>query len=491
MGNIGSAFGGNSGNSGGGQLGSSDALRERRRNGIFPRTKKVDGGYLFPMNGLYSRGDKAKDLATSQEQLQEESEDFSYHLDLIQQFIVSRRLAPFYLGYNDEESIPTEKVTLFAGANDATALESKTVTDNASSSTTRPKSVSFNVSAANFIKSISSASGTLRRSGSFKQQGNPLNAETSSSDLAAETGKNPSHPTSPVSSHRNNHEDKVKPDYSDPVECPICFLLYPKNINYTRCCDHPICTECFIEIRRNTDDGSSACCPFCVRPEFGVYYNPPEKSRENDVSYDHRDYRASTLSLPISPTKKAQPSTSTVNVVVASGGRTSSVTSTSPSSIKRSNSELNMSAKVKKGSELPQQLIVTSDQIRPDFLKNFEKKQERERERSRLGKCFLGWYVKRFSIGGTKQTSQCELGSKLLDTTKTTCIPTTSIWHRYFPALCQDQKARCEFCYWFRCFTRNTFVLFQLTRYEHGSRRNDATRSNTAVNGRTRRSTAA
>ena len=38
--------------------------------------------------------------------------------------------------------------------------------------------------------------------------------------------------------------------YKDATECPICFLTYPPYLNRTRCCDQPICTECFVQIKR-------------------------------------------------------------------------------------------------------------------------------------------------------------------------------------------------------------------------------------------------
>ncbi|KAI8055880.1 hypothetical protein BDF22DRAFT_741180 [Syncephalis plumigaleata] len=64
--------------------------------------------------------------------------------------------------------------------------------------------------------------------------------------------------------------------YRNAIECPICFLFYPRNINYSRCCHQPICTECFLQIKRNsTDITSPASCPFCVKPNFGVIYTPP------------------------------------------------------------------------------------------------------------------------------------------------------------------------------------------------------------------------
>ncbi|CAO3642155.1 unnamed protein product [Cunninghamella blakesleeana] len=64
--------------------------------------------------------------------------------------------------------------------------------------------------------------------------------------------------------------------YNNAVECPICFLYYPPNINYSRCCDQPICTECFIQIHRPTDDPTNpATCPFCLESNYGITYRPP------------------------------------------------------------------------------------------------------------------------------------------------------------------------------------------------------------------------
>lgn len=86
--------------------------------------------------------------------------------------------------------------------------------------------------------------------------------------------------------------------YKNAAECPICFLYYPPYLNKTRCCDQPICSECFVQIKRPDphppehhdgpdvqqpaepqEDGmlvsEPACCPFCVQPEFGITYEPP------------------------------------------------------------------------------------------------------------------------------------------------------------------------------------------------------------------------
>lgn len=84
--------------------------------------------------------------------------------------------------------------------------------------------------------------------------------------------------------------------YKNATECPICFLTYPPYLNHTRCCDQPICSECFVQIKRpdphypeghnesdpnpNTEEtgllvSEPACCPYCTQPDFGVTYEPP------------------------------------------------------------------------------------------------------------------------------------------------------------------------------------------------------------------------
>ncbi|KAI8142989.1 hypothetical protein BJV82DRAFT_669120 [Fennellomyces sp. T-0311] len=63
------------------------------------------------------------------------------------------------------------------------------------------------------------------------------------------------------------------------IECPICLLYYPTHINYSRCCSQPICTECFLQLKRSSKTPlQPVSCPFCVRSEFGVVYIPPATS---------------------------------------------------------------------------------------------------------------------------------------------------------------------------------------------------------------------
>ncbi|WVF72274.1 hypothetical protein IAT40_007086 [Kwoniella sp. CBS 6097] len=78
-------------------------------------------------------------------------------------------------------------------------------------------------------------------------------------------------------------EERVKREkraYSNAVECPICFLNYPPNINTSRCCQQPVCTECFVQMKRSEAtithlESDPACCPFCMETDFGVIYERP------------------------------------------------------------------------------------------------------------------------------------------------------------------------------------------------------------------------
>ena len=93
---------------------------------------------------------------------------------------------------------------------------------------------------------------------------------------------------------RDERDRREKKAYLGATECPICFLVsflnlelskadkqnYPPNINTSRCCQQPICTECFVQIKRSEPsithlESEPACCPFCVETDFGVIYERP------------------------------------------------------------------------------------------------------------------------------------------------------------------------------------------------------------------------
>jgi len=87
--------------------------------------------------------------------------------------------------------------------------------------------------------------------------------------------------------------------YKKASECPICFLYYPPLINTSRCCDQPICTECFVQIKRADPTTTNlisepAACPYCVEPNFGVTYIPPPPARRTGLGAPKSGQNAQT-----------------------------------------------------------------------------------------------------------------------------------------------------------------------------------------------------
>lgn len=155
--------------------------------------------------------------------------------------------------------------------------------------------------------------------------------------------------------------------YKDASECPICFLYYPPHLNRTRCCDQPICSECFVQIKRpdphppehgEPDSNAPApaegerteqeegqlisepsACPFCVQPEFGVTYTPPIFRRGLTYAADPSARPSPKITSPVSSTS----SLSSANLAPIVGRRrATSLSATDPT-------------------------VVTTDKIRPDW----------------------------------------------------------------------------------------------------------------------------
>ena len=151
--------------------------------------------------------------------------------------------------------------------------------------------------------------------------------------------------------------------YKDADECPICFLYYPPYLNRTRCCDQPICSECFVQIKRpephppdhGEDDPNAASqnpeanqaeecqlvsepasCPFCVQPELGVTYVPPPFRR--GLTYASDLSGRPNIGSPMSSSS----SLSSGNVGAPGRRRATSLSATDPA-------------------------VVTTDRIRPDW----------------------------------------------------------------------------------------------------------------------------
>ncbi|KAF9149503.1 SNF1-interacting protein [Linnemannia schmuckeri] len=191
------------------------------------KTDHVDGGTLLP-NGIYSG-----------------PQDYDFRI--VQRLIHQRRLAPFYKGLEDWDD-------------NEDALEVRAA--------------------------AAAASGGSSASASTHQQQQQQSARGAHAHSHSHSTSSHGHTRGNSSSHNNSQgyaersmvadpEREMKRLYQGAIECPICFLYYPRNINRTRCCDKPMCTECFVQLKRlESAPTESPACPYCVEPHFGVIYSP-------------------------------------------------------------------------------------------------------------------------------------------------------------------------------------------------------------------------
>ncbi|KAK4100082.1 hypothetical protein N658DRAFT_428664 [Parathielavia hyrcaniae] len=145
--------------------------------------------------------------------------------------------------------------------------------------------------------------------------------------------------------------------YKNATECPICFLTYPPYLNHTRCCDQPICSECFVQIKRpdphfpeghNENDpnhnpeeaagllvSEPACCPYCTQLDFGVTYEPPPFRR--GLAYSMTPAAVGTMSAAMSSSSSVNSATLSPGLASpGSGGgrrRNQSISASSPAVI--------------------------------------------------------------------------------------------------------------------------------------------------------------
>jgi len=64
----------------------------------------------------------------------------------------------------------------------------------------------------------------------------------------------------------------------DAVECPICFLFFDA-FNRSACCNQPICTECYLQIR---PQNTPVACPFCSVDAFCAIVAPTPPAGAKD-----------------------------------------------------------------------------------------------------------------------------------------------------------------------------------------------------------------
>ncbi|KAL5117517.1 SNF1-interacting protein [Pleosporales sp. CAS-2024a] len=302
------------------------ALRAQEREKSL-REEGVDGGFLVTL-GVYTG-----------------PEDFSK--PIVRQFQIERRLAPFWKGLDDHQDTWTEHqlVAVVSGsplpAADDVPQQDPPRPSTHLSPAWNPRSSEPNLNHLTVPIASRSMSQTSDRSGSlspshpafslpsptspiasnssstpfFRGRAKTLASLATGSRNASQVDMAPQELTLPNDAHVNGQRIEAFL-YKNAEECPICFMFYPPYLNKTRCCDQPICSECFVQIKRpdphppeHHGDAENpppelqeelqlvsepAACPFCVQPEFGVSYEPPPFRR--GLVYHHQGQTALTSS---------------------------------------------------------------------------------------------------------------------------------------------------------------------------------------------------
>lgn len=174
--------------------------------------------------------------------------------------------------------------------------------------------------------------------------------------------------------------------YKNPIECPICFLYYPNNLNLSRCCLQPICTECFVQIKRldphpphdqqnqsqdnelpHTIISEPSNCPYCAMNDFGVIFEKELDIKTGIGGIKPGIYHEKLVHDPIQDNiediKQDLKNLSVENTEVFSSSPSSSPMKPSP--IKKES----LTEKRRRRSSIPANSpkVITIDQIRPDW----------------------------------------------------------------------------------------------------------------------------
>lgn len=343
-------------------------LQERERS---MKEEHVDGGYLVTM-GTYVG-----------------PEDFNKQI--VRQLMIERKLAPFWRGLNDVDENWTEPQIIAAARGLPIPAAGETPPDDLIPRPLSPASPSEASSNINHLTvpiggrsqsttsehSASNPGSALPSPGPGKGSGSPFKASRGKAIAAVLGGGGSRNASSIEIAPREimlpndpfvNGQPLEVFLYKNASECPICFLTYPPHLNHTRCCDQPICSECFVQIKRpdphfpeghNENDPNNnpeesagllvsepACCPYCTQPDFGVTYEPPPFRRG-------LTYAISPLAL--GSTSAAMSSESSVN----SGSLSPGVTSPGG---RRRNQSLSANA--------PN--VVLTDRVRPEWANKLQ-----------------------------------------------------------------------------------------------------------------------
>ncbi|KAJ5951807.1 uncharacterized protein N7479_010220 [Penicillium vulpinum] len=317
-------------------------LKERERS---MKEEHVDGGYLVTQ-GVYVG-----------------TED--YNKVVVRQLMIERRLAPFWRGLNDFSESWAEHQIMAAARGMPIPRPDEIPPELEQQSLCRSDiyPASDIIQPPQSLPSASPIPSGTSTSPLFRTRAKTLAALTTSKHNS-QTDLTPRELQLPKDPFVNGQPIEVNL-YKDASECPICFLYYPPYLNRTRCCDQPICSECFVQIKRpdphppeHGEPGANAssaeggqtestesqlvsepsACPFCVQPEFGVTYSSPSFRRGLSYAAEPSARLSPNFTSPVSSTS----SLSSATAPVPGRRRATSLSAADPT-------------------------VVTTDRIRPDW----------------------------------------------------------------------------------------------------------------------------
>ncbi|GAA6058436.1 hypothetical protein JCM3770_006050 [Rhodotorula araucariae] len=224
----------------------SASARSQQQRQQHDEPRVVDGGWTDPQSLLYAR--------------------LEYHRPTVHRLVADRKLAPFYLGLQDfEDDWAADRIV------DALAEAEEQATQNLRDAHAAAIEAAAEAEAAQ----LSAPTGTRKH----KEAVAAYTAAVVHRERLAETLK-AREKRGGGGLQLTNKLDTAGLYQGNALECPICFLYYPHNMVHTRCCDQPICTECFVQIKRADPtpthlESEPAACPFCMEPNFGCVYEKP------------------------------------------------------------------------------------------------------------------------------------------------------------------------------------------------------------------------
>lgn len=339
-----------------------EQLKEIHARGLVVKYDECcDGGFLAPF-GCYN------------------FDKLDYNIDIVRNLIIERKLAPFYTPLQDfDETWSREEIIKIV---DGLPLHA-TFEENLEEFEDVPIG---DLKKPNFDHLIDK---NLSKREQRRQHSKIFRARLYRKRLIWQETANESFLEDKVDSKQNKIKNKYLPSddlkyslYKNGMECPICFLYIPGPLNYSKCCQQPICTECFVQIKRSephfpheevdptkpiTDDNSKdpnllisepANCPYCATPNFSITYAPPTSRRTGIGGIPPSDYRE--------------------------GGQNEMEKEELSIQEKECKENLGLSTSVSQSEDKPRDAtnvnVITSDDIRPDWETNLKK------ERSRLAK---------------------------------------------------------------------------------------------------------